>query len=116
MASALAATPDDKKSKVAVRATVATEGAAPESPAGAPAGMPIFLEAGFANPVAQSPAAGSESGGASRPWRGLKEDSDERGEARFQGQTSWQMSQPKTWRPIPSIKLGLMAPRCSMVR
>jgi hypothetical protein len=66
MASALAATPDDKKSKAAVRATVATEGAAPESPAGAPAGMPIFLEAGFVNPVAQSPAAGSESGGASR--------------------------------------------------
>jgi hypothetical protein len=64
MTSALAATPDDKKSKAAVRASVATEGAAPESPAGAPAGMPIFLEAGFAKPVAQSKAGGSESGGA----------------------------------------------------
>lgn len=62
MASALAATPDDKKSKAAVGATAVTEGAAPERPAGAPAGMPIFLEAGFANPVAQSPAGGSEIG------------------------------------------------------
>ena len=65
MASALAATPDDKKSKAAVRATAVTEGAALERPAGAPAGMPIFLEAGFANPVAQSSTGGSESGKAS---------------------------------------------------
>lgn len=67
MASALAATPDEKKSKAAVRATVPNESVRPENPAGAPAGMPLFLEASSANPVVQSPAGGSESGGASRP-------------------------------------------------
>jgi hypothetical protein len=66
MASALAATPDEKKSKAAVRATVADETVRPENPAGAPAGMPLFLEAGTPNPVAQLPAGGSESGGASK--------------------------------------------------
>ena len=34
----------------------------------------------------------------------------------FQGQTSWQISHPKTCRPIPSINPASIAPRCSMVK
>ena len=74
MASALAATSDEKKSKAAVRATVANESARPENPAGAPAGMPLFLEASVTNPVVQSPAGGSESGGVGGASRQASED------------------------------------------
>ena len=34
----------------------------------------------------------------------------------FQGQTSWQMSQPKTWRPMGARSSSGIGPRFSMVR
>jgi hypothetical protein len=35
---------------------------------------------------------------------------------RFHGQTSWQMSQPKSQSPIGAWNSSAMAPRCSIVR
>ena len=38
------------------------------------------------------------------------------GARRFQGQTSWQMSQPKTWRPMGARRDLVDGPFFSMVR
>jgi hypothetical protein len=38
------------------------------------------------------------------------------GAFRFQGQTSWQMSQPNCQPAIPAWASGAMSPRCSIVR
>src|SRR5207248_4815856 len=47
---------------------------------------------------------------------GCKSECNVIGALRFQGQTSWQISQPKTWRPIFSrIGTGI-SPRFSLVK
>ena len=48
--------------------------------------------------------------------RGAKAGSDVMGASEFQGQTSWQMSQPNTLVPIAAWNSSGMGPRSSMVR
>src|ERR1017187_31126 len=46
--------------------------------------------------------------GFTKPGRGSNSGAVDAGALRFHGQTSWQMSQPKTWRPIPTRRsLGI---------
>src|SRR6202046_3861276 len=62
MASALATTADEKKSKAVVRVPVPNESAHFDTPAGTTAGLPLFLEAGLTRQLTQSPTIGAESG------------------------------------------------------
>src|SRR6202046_2222356 len=62
MASALATTADEKKSKAVVRVPVPNESAHFDTPAGTTAGLPLFLEAGLNRQLTQSPTIGAESG------------------------------------------------------
>src|ERR1035437_7772576 len=54
--------------------------------------------------------------GFTKPGRGSNSGAVDAGALRFHGQTSWQMSQPKTWRPIPTRKSSGIDPRFSIVK
>ncbi len=62
MASAVATTADEKKSKAVVRVPVPNESARFETAAGASAGLPLFLEAGLNRQLTESPTIGAETG------------------------------------------------------
>jgi hypothetical protein len=65
MASAVATTADEKKSKAVVRVPVPNESAQFDTAVGASAGLPLFLEAGLNRQVTQAPTIGAESGAVS---------------------------------------------------
>src|ERR1700686_1238093 len=54
--------------------------------------------------------------GFTNPGRGSNSVAVDAGALRFHGQTSWQISQPKTWRPMPTRRCSGIDPRFSIVR